>query len=84
MDRLLAKVRIHILLKHISISDRNKKLLPGMDLTQEVDKLLDEVEEPNEYNNETSTTVQTEGKLTSLDLNPPEHRFFGKSRCILY
>jgi hypothetical protein len=55
-----------------------------MDLTQEVDKLLEEVEEPNNYGDETTTIVPMEGKLTNLDLNPPEHRFFGKSRCIPY
>ncbi|EKM75560.1 hypothetical protein AGABI1DRAFT_79697 [Agaricus bisporus var. burnettii JB137-S8] len=55
------------------------KLLPGVDLSQEVDKLLEEVEEPNDYSDDTTSIVPTVGKLMKLDLNPPEHRFFGKS-----
>lgn len=61
------------------------QLLPGVDLTQEVEKLLEEVDVPIEFSrddeDEGDTTRMT-GKLAKLDLNPPQNRFFGKSRYV--
>ncbi|KAJ3561273.1 hypothetical protein NP233_g10294 [Leucocoprinus birnbaumii] len=61
------------------------KLLPGIDLTQEVDRLLEEVDEQGVLINEEPDDLDGQdaklmvGKLAKLDLNPPQNRFFGKS-----
>lgn len=87
MDRLLSKVWIPTAVySSIRLTIRLfDKLLPGSDLGQDVDKLLEEVDVPPALlrnDDETDETMRLTGKLSKLDLNPPQNRFFGKSRCL--
>jgi hypothetical protein len=63
-------------------------LLPGIDLSQEVDRLLEEVNDEDILSRNDDDEVEGDranlmvGKLAKLDLNPPQNRFFGKSRYV--
>lgn len=59
------------------------KLLPGIDLSQEVDRLLEEVDDQDvplkEEEDDDQNAKLMVGQLAKLDLNPPQNRFFGRS-----
>ncbi|KXN90781.1 hypothetical protein AN958_03435 [Leucoagaricus sp. SymC.cos] len=58
------------------------KLLPGIDLNYEVDQLLEEIDNQGALARNDDDEVRTKliiGRLSKLDLNPPQKRFFGKS-----
>jgi len=55
-------------------------LLPGIDISQEVDQLLEEDQDFEAQHDEDQNQKVMIGKLATLDLNPTQNRFFGKSR----
>ncbi|KAL9708656.1 Gypsy retrotransposon integrase-like protein 1 [Leucoagaricus gongylophorus] len=57
------------------------KLLPGINPTQEVDQLLEEVNDQDitAEQDEDQNAKDMIGKLAKLNLNPTQNRFFGKS-----
>jgi len=64
------------------LTDHYVQLLPGINPTQEVDQLLEEVNDQDitaEQDEDQNAKVMI-GKLAKLNLNPTQNRFFGKSR----
>ncbi|KAG6849642.1 hypothetical protein H0H93_006646 [Arthromyces matolae] len=61
------------------------RLMPSADLAQELEKIEDETPEEPSLLPRNDTDLQEEeliGKLKRLHVDPPQGRFFGKSRCV--